>query len=253
MLARAAELQTSERDPSDPTLTEEQIVDVGREVGLSPEHIRQALAEERMRVAVVSEEGAMARMFGPAIARASRTVHGTPRQLLQALDAWMQREECLQVKRSYGERIVWEERGGFMSQMRRGLNVGGRGYHLSKAREVAATVIAVDEKRVLIRLEADLSNVRRERIAAGGGVAVAFTGASGVLLALGVLPVLAIAPVIAALGGGFFTARSHTSVVERAQLSLEQVLDQMERGEPQPPTPANLLSSIANSVRVIRF
>lgn len=250
VLARAAELQGTDADPSDAMLTEEQIVDVGREVGIAPAHIRQALAEERMRVSIGPEEGPMARFFGGAIARASRTVSGEQRRVLEALDSWMQQEECLQVKRAYGERIVWEERGGFVSNMRRGLNLGGRGYHLAKAREVSGTVLQVDDRRVLVRLEANLGNVRGERIGAGGGLVLATAGATGALLAIGVLPALAIAPVVAGLGGGYFVARSHTSAVERAQLALEQVLDRMERGE----TPrGSLFSTLASSVRIIRF
>lgn len=250
VLARASELQGTDADPSDAMLTEEQIVDVGREVGIAPAHVRQALAEERMRVSIAPEEGPMARFFGGAVARAARTVSGEQRRVLEALDSWMQQEECLQVKRAYGERIVWEERGGFLSNMRRGLNLGGRGYHLAKAREVSATVLQVDERRVLVRLEADLGNVRGERVGAGGGLVLATVGAASTLLVLGVLPVLAIAPVVAGLGGGYFVARSHASSVERAQLALEQVLDRMERGE----TPrGSLFSSLASSVRIIRF
>ena len=250
VLARAAELQGTEGDPSDAMITEEQIVDVGREVGIAPAHMRQALAEERMRVSVGPEEGTMARLFGGAVARAARTVLGEQRRVLEALDSWMQQEECLQVKRAYGERILWEERGGFVSNMRRGLNLGGRGYHLAKAREVSATVLQVDERRVLVRLEADLGNVRGERVGAGGGLVLATAGAAGALLVIGVLPVLAIAPVVAGLGGGYFVARSHASAVERAQLALEQVLDRMERGE----TPrGSLFSSLASSARIIRF
>jgi hypothetical protein len=250
VFARAAELQSSERDPADVMLTEEQIVEVGRDVGIAPEHVRQALAEERMRVTLATEEGSMARLFGGAVARAARTVSGESRRVLEALDSWMQQEECLQVKRAYGERIVWEERGGFLSNMRRGLNVGGRGYHLAKAREVSATVLQIDERRVLVRLEADLGNVRGERVAGGAGLVAATGTAAGVLLAIGVMPVLAIAPIVAGLGGGYLVARSHAPAVERAQLALEQVLDRMERGE----TPrGSLFSTLASSVRIMRF
>jgi len=46
VLGRAAELQAGGADAPE-TLTEAQLLEIGREVGLSPEHLRQALAEER--------------------------------------------------------------------------------------------------------------------------------------------------------------------------------------------------------------
>ena len=48
VLARAAELQGTSGDPVE-EFTEEQLLDLGKEVGLSPQNLRQALAEERTR------------------------------------------------------------------------------------------------------------------------------------------------------------------------------------------------------------
>ena len=56
VLARAAELQGASGDETDAAdnLTDEQVLELGKEVGLSPEHIRQALAEERSRLSPLS-------------------------------------------------------------------------------------------------------------------------------------------------------------------------------------------------------
>jgi hypothetical protein len=48
VLARAAELQSGPSDTGE-EFTEEQLLELGKEVGLSPQHLRQALAEERTR------------------------------------------------------------------------------------------------------------------------------------------------------------------------------------------------------------
>jgi len=48
VLARAAELQSTSGDTVE-EFTEEQLLELGREVGLSPQNLRQALAEERTR------------------------------------------------------------------------------------------------------------------------------------------------------------------------------------------------------------
>src|SRR5919201_1915973 len=216
VLARAAELQATDADPSEVTLTEEQLIDIGKEVGLAPQHLRQALAEERARVNVPDEKGGVARLFGPAYVQASRTVRGTPDSVLEALDAWMEREESLHVKRRFADRILWEPRPGFATEIRRALNIGGRGYHLSRAHEVAATAVAIDAERVLVRLEANLTNVRLQRIASGGVTTGSGALASGILVALGFL----------------------------------QVLDRLERGEM--PRPSLLSALSATTTRLVR-
>jgi len=95
VLARAAELQTTSGEPVE-QFTEEQLVELGREVGLSPQHLRQAMAEERTRSVLPEDEtGIAAKLLGPGRARASRTVPGTARDTLATIDLWMQRQVLL--------------------------------------------------------------------------------------------------------------------------------------------------------------
>src|SRR6478672_11805321 len=76
VLARASELQVGSGDTPD-EFTEEQLLELGKEVGLSPQHLRQALAEERTRSIVPDDEhGLAASLFGPSRVRADRTVPG---------------------------------------------------------------------------------------------------------------------------------------------------------------------------------
>src|SRR5436305_6030815 len=99
MLARAAELQSGPSDTGE-EFTEEQLLELGKEVGLSPQHLRQALAEERTRSSVPDDErGFAAALFGPSRVRAARTVPGKAPDVLAGVDAWMQRQELLIVKR----------------------------------------------------------------------------------------------------------------------------------------------------------
>ena len=166
VLARAAELQSTSNDPGDVAgdMTEAQILDLGKEVGLSPQHLRQALAEERTRVALPPNDLRVGTvLFGIASGvRASRVIAGVPDKMLPGIDAWMQREEGLRVKRQLGDRIVWEPRSDFFGNLTRALNFGGRGYALTRAFEVAATVAAVDDTRAVVTLEANLSSHRNQ-------------------------------------------------------------------------------------------
>ncbi len=228
VLARAAELQARSGDTAG-TMTDEQIVELGKEVGLSPAYLRQALAEERASGGQPDVRGLL---MGTAVVSAERTVRGTAPEVFAALDVWMQKEEWLQIKRQFADRIMWEPRRDLEGNVRRFLNVGGRGYALSKATEVGATVVPADEGRVLVRLDADLRAHRRHALA-GIAAATSVGAAAGVIavalhFALFVVPI----PLIGLGGISYGAARaSHGAAMGRAQLTLEQMLDRLERGE----------------------
>jgi hypothetical protein len=245
VLARAAELQSGSGEPEE-ALSEEQLLEIGREVGLSAQHLRQALAEERTRVALPPDEGGLsAKLLGGARVGASRTVPGRPRDVLAAIDEWMQRQECLQVKRQFPDRIVWEARRDLFGTVRRALNVGGRGYALSRAYEVAATAVAVDAARTLVRIDADLASFRSSLARQSTGATVLGAAAGGVLVALHFAVAAAAAPVVLVGAGAFYLARGiNARTANAAQLALEQLLDGLERGDVTKPQPS-ILSALA--------
>jgi len=259
VLARAAELQGAGALPdSTELLSESQLREIGAEVGLSPATLNQALAEERTRVTVPEERGFVAQLAGGRLATASRTVPGTQAEVLAAIDAWMQREECLQVERRFGDRITWEPQRGVFGKLKRAVNISGRGYHLVDAEHVSATVLPVDGSRVVVRLDADLTASRNRRL--GGGGAVATVGAVGsALLGLGL--VIAHLPLILAAGiallpfaggamGGYAIARGQRKVLAGVQLGLEQILDRLEHGDFG--RPAGFFSALAPQPRLPR-
>lgn len=240
VLARAAELQgTGSLPDSTDLLSENQLREIGAEVGLSPATLNQALAEERTRVAVPEERGFVAQLAGGRLATATRTVPGTQSEVLGAIDAWMQREECLQVERRFSDRITWEPQRGVFGKLKRAVNISGRGYHLVDAEHVSATVLPVDGSRVIVRLDADLTASRSRRL--GGGSAVAAVGTVGsALLGLGLivahLPLIlaagiAVLPFVGGAMGGYAIARGQRKVLAGVQLGLEQILDRLEHGD----------------------
>lgn len=249
VLARAAELQgASSGEPHD-GLSEAQILELGKEVGIAPEALRQAIAEERAGVAVTPEHGLAVSIYGTGRVTASRTIRGAPADVLATLDAWMQRREALVVKRRTGERMSWEASGDFMSQLRRGFNVGGRGYHLARAAEVSATVASVDGARSVVRLDADYGPLRdatfRRSIAVTGVGAASTAGLVAMNFAIGI----AALPVVAVGAGAWYLGRSaHVRTVARGQLALEQVLDRLEDGGAAPGGVTSLLRTLASSI-----
>lgn len=239
VLARAAQLQSTDTgEMAAERMSEAQLVELGREVGLSPEHLRQALAEERTRVPLAEpRDGAMEALVGPALVSASRPVRIASVAALQQLDRWMQGEECLAVMRRFDDRIVWEPRRDFMSQVRRGLDIGGRGFILSRAHTVAGTVVRIDETRAMVRIDADFASFRRQAAGTGAVVATAGIGTSGVAVALGFMLPVAVVPALVLGAGAVYQARARQrAVVARAHLVLEQILDRLERGELARPT-----------------
>jgi hypothetical protein len=232
VLARAAELQSTSGDTVE-EFTEEQLLELGREVGLSPQNLRQALAEERTRSITPDEEyGVVASLFGPSRVRAERTVAGVPAEVLASIDTWMQRQELLIVKRHHADRIVWEPRRDFVVGVKRALRVGGRDYALSRAFEVSATVIAVDDSRVHVGLDADFRSQRAQSARQSVGSTFAGAAVTASLFMMGVTAVVAAAPLVIVPAIGFAGVRAlQGRIVTRAQLSLEQLLDKLERGE----------------------
>jgi hypothetical protein len=219
VLARAAELQGTDADPSD-ALSEQQLLEIAREVGISPDALRVALAEERTRVTLPQESGLAARIAGPALVGASRVVKGNVAGVLATLDDWMRRGECLQPKRRQTDRLSWEPRRDMLGRMKVGLNLGGRGYHLARAAEVAATAVPVDAERVHVQLVADVGPARRSRLLGGAPDPAVAVISAGAALVTG-----------AGLVGGRFVARSHLVTARRVQVGLEQLLDRLEHGE----------------------
>jgi hypothetical protein len=90
---------------------------------------------------------------------------------------------------------------------------------------------------VVVRVEADLGSVRRQRLAVGAVLAGSGAAAGGSLFAIGTVvahaAVVAVAPLAAipVLAGGaaaWALGRGHRNVAERTQAALEQLLDRAE-------------------------
>jgi len=243
VLARAAQLQAaSGEDDESGAMTEEQLVELGKEVGLSGELLRQALAEERSRTLLPAESGWLASFTGVSAVTAARTVPGTPAAVLGAIDTWMQRSEALQVKRRFADQLVWEARRDIFSVIRRTIPIWGRGFELIPANDVSAIVAAVGPNRAHARIVADFSVARSRRATSGAALAFAMLLITAPLIAIGVSPVLAAIPsALAALLALFITRRQYRQLVSRAQVALEQALDRLEFADAKPATTAQVL------------
>jgi hypothetical protein len=253
IIQRAAELQTGERDIGD-GLTEQELLALGKDVGIPGRYLKQALLEERTRL--TEDEANRGWSFaGPSRIAVHRVVPGDRGAAERALSLWMEDQELLRVKRRYPDRTTWEPQVGFIATMQRGLKAGGKTYALTRASEISGQVTPLETGFCHVQLVADVRNLRRERIGGAaflGGLGVA---GSGVAIALGILLPVAVLPA----AGGALIALTVLSAGRRAQheqieVGLEQVLDRLERGEIRPehalPGPrASAFQRIADEIR----
>jgi hypothetical protein len=255
IIQRAAELQAGEVDTGE-GLSEQEVLKLGNEVGIPGRFLRQALYEESSRGGLERAHGFLARWIGPKRVDASRVVPGERAALERALEQWMTESEALAVKRRLPDRTLWEAQKGLFAQMKRGLGMGGKSYHLARTVEVSYSVTALEDGYCHVALSADVSNTRHA--AFSGAAAVAATGVLASAMLITFLPVampgFLLVPGAIGMGIGAGIPKVHRRQAERVQLALEQILDGLERGEirPQPPTPgprASAFVRIADEIK----
>jgi hypothetical protein len=256
IIRRAAELQTSERDIGE-SLSPDEVMALGREVGIPGRYLQQALLEERTRLTTLSPAGTWERVIGPGQVSAQRVVRGDPDGLEAGLLRWMEENELLCVLRHQAGRITWEPLTGFQAAIRRSTAAfqgSKRPFTLSRADTISATVLGLEPGWTHVALTATARKARSALL--GGGAAVAGAGAlaSVLMIVLGAFVPVALIPAPLALGIGYGVVRGYHPVLSRLQLGLESALDSLERravstGRLPPPRPPRIIDLLASEIR----
>jgi hypothetical protein len=255
IIQRAAELQTADRDLAE-ELTPDQVLALGREVGIPERYLQRALLEERTRLVAPPPSGPWERIAGPSEVVAQRTVPGTVTSVEAAMLQWLEEKELFCVQRRQPGRITWEPQGGMAAAFRRSTAAWSRGASamlLGRADTVSATTIALEPGWCHVALTAEARKARAEFV--GGGAALAGAGmlGSGLMVVLGALLPVALVPVPVALGIGYGVARRYGPALARIQLGLERALDNLEQHgaqtERQWPGRQGLLGMLAEEIR----
>lgn len=243
VIRRAAELQARGAEESSDAsgVSRAELMRIGREIGLSPQHVQQALAETVGRGA--TDASLKTRLFGPASAAAGRAVPGTPDEVRAHLDRYLVERECLAVMRRFGDRTLYHKARGFdLARVAVIVHdvVGGAskhpqvgaGFKLRNAHRLEVSVQPLESGYSYVSMAADLRNYRTgfavAAVGGGGGAGIAVATA----LAIAVDPVAAVLGLPVAGGSlwGFRSLQNH--YVDHAQTHLEALLDSLERGEP---------------------
>jgi hypothetical protein len=255
VIQRAAELQTADREIEN--LTSDEVMALGREVGIPGRYLQQALLEERTRIVTAGPEGVVERLTGPAQVTAQRVVRGEQEAIEHALIRWLEQHELFTVQRHQPGRIAWEPIGGLQAAIRRATAAAGgsrRPMMLGRADGLAATLVGLEPGFCHVSLMATARKARGEAL--GGSAALATAGVAGtsVLVALGAFLPLALLPAPVAIGLGYGLLRRYRPVVSRIQLGLERALDHLEQGSAPsgrrlPPAASGIMDLLANEVR----
>lgn len=232
IIRRAAELQTAEREIGE-TLTQDELMSLGREVGIPVRYLQQALLEERSPLGTPTPPGVMDRVAGPGQVSAQRVVPIDAELAEQNLVRWMERNELFCIQRQQRGRVTWEPLSGFQAAIRRSaaaLGAGKRPFMLSRAATVSATFLPLESGYTHVTLVADARKVRTEYAASGTALAGAGAASTAAMIALGALLPIALIPLPLAAGVGYAVLRRYGPAVARIQLGLERALDALEAG-----------------------
>ena len=232
IIRRAAELQAGSREIGD-VLSPEEVVKLGKDVGIPEGYLQQALLEEATRPAASEGGGFLDQAMGPAVVTAQRVVMGEVESVGQGLLEWMEENELLAVTRQAAGRLAWEPLRGFQAAVRRGtaaLGGGRKPFMLVKADEVTATVVPLEQGYCNVVLTATMRSERGRFI--GGAAALGALGlaASAALAVMTPFWIIALAPLPLGLAAGWGVARQFRPAPARVQMGLERALDSLERG-----------------------
>jgi hypothetical protein len=247
VIRRAFEMSLTEAD-ADEKLSEEEVIRIATELGLSAKHARQALYE---LPELESPPSIFEKQFGPAVISSSRAVPGDAHNTLRRLEDYLHTREYLQVVRRRQGRLLFMPADDTISYLARGMLRPSHRFQLSRARHVALTARPLDGANTHVQIATDMSDQRKRSIRTGlvggtiggivvGGISAFLAGVHGPEAAA---PVLAAAMFAAGLGATVTTTLSATAArfkarMAAARLELDGLLDRAERGEALEPPAA---------------
>jgi hypothetical protein len=238
VLRRAAELEKTSDGSGDDLVSPEEIERIGAEAGLSQEAIRRALAEVKSGALVPVTPPAPPtvadRTIGPTRMVVERVVPGNVDDVRRRVERFF-KDQLMEVRRNYGDRIVWRRAEGFWPGFMRAFDFGHQ-YALSQGIELESNVIPAGEPdRVRIRITIDAAPLRRNRAAGAttGVVAGTALAIGSFFMFPGHLPIellVAAGGGAAAFGSVVGSRNAYRKDLDRMRDALERFLDDVEHG-----------------------
>jgi hypothetical protein len=238
VLRRAAELEKASGQTGEELVSPEEIQRIGSEAGLSPEALQRALAEVKSGALVPATPpqppSVVDRTIGPPRMVVERVVPGAIDDVRRRVQQFL-KDQLLEIRRNYGDRIVWRRAEGFWPGFMRAFDFSHQ-YAMSQGIEVESSVTPAGEAdRVRIRVSIDAASLRRNRTAAAttGIVAGTALAVGSFFMMPGHLPL----ELLVAAGGGatafgsvMGSRNAYRKDLDRMRDVLERFLDDVEHG-----------------------
>ncbi len=233
VIRRAAELQAREAEQGADSMSESEVIRIGRELGLSTRHLNQALVEVGGHA--TEESGLFVKLFGPASIRASRAVVGDAREVATRLERHLTEREYLAVLRRLPDRVLFTRATGVAAAVGRASSQIFSGVPLLNVGNLEVAVQPLEDGYSYATLATSLASERTATAAGsilGGGSAAAVVGA---VAAIAVAPPAALVA-LPVLGGVAYGGHAYyESLIAKTQVQLEALLDRLEHNELPPP------------------
>jgi hypothetical protein len=248
VIRRAAELAMREGE-SEEQLSEEEVLRIGSELGLSARHVQQALYE---LPELESEPSALSGYYGPSVVVASRLIPGDADLTIRRLEDYLSTREYLQLVRRKQGRLIFQPAEDTISLLARGLLRPSSRFQLARSRKVVLTARPLEEGSSHVQIATDMGEQRgsaiRTGVIAGSfcGLATGLTGAAAIALTMDpgiTTAAAAVASVVGASAGGLWIGVKASAAGFRKRLAvarqeLDGLLDRAERGDRLEPPPA---------------
>lgn len=235
VIRRAAELQARDAEGADGDgIDETEVLRIGRELGLSTQHLHRALAE--VQGTGVSEGGLLAWMFGPSVISVGRTVEGDAAQVAKVLENYLVGREYLSVLRRLPDRVVYTRAAGATAAVGRAMSKAFNRTPPLVVSNLETVVRRIEDRYAYVGLATALSGHRVGTALTSLGGGLSGGGAIAAFLGIAVAPLAALGGIPILLGAAYGGHLYYGSVVQRIQTQMESLLDRLEHGDlvPQP-------------------
>lgn len=247
VIRRAVDLATEQADSGD-AISEDEVVRIAGEVGLSPEYARRALFE-LPSLRREQQPTMAAKLFGPARVSSQRVVPGDADAILRRVQQYLTTREYLQVRRHRAGQVVFAPAEDAISKFARALTRSNKRFQLARATEVSFVSESADATHARVHLDINMVEPRKDGFVSGGvlgtflglvaGNGLAIGGAAAAVALHAVTAVVIVSGAglgIVGLAGGVWggltiAKRMFHRRLEDAKAEADELLDRLEAGE----------------------
>lgn len=258
VMRRAADLAATEPDPSDGSISEEEVLRIAGEVGIPQKYVHRALVDIRSPSAPTTH---IDRWFGTKTLAAWRVAPGEEAELARKLQGFLVDGQLLKPVRSSRDEMTYRPATDWLSRFAHAAGSLAGTYYFASAREVKIELNDAGPGFTHVKLTVD-PGIRQERlgasifaglVAAGAGVLVTPTlaVAMGLPMALGI-GVGIFAAAAAAWGTVWAMARKSRRQLDEVRDEVEGVLDRLEAGEKLDPPPSSWRRWVRRQAKAFR-